>query len=124
MKKFRDSIKENPPSKENPTPKITFTETRKSIIGDVGSVRKVFDFLEAWGLINYFGSPLTKLLKWEDKESKNVSAVSQVNSDPVVANSVGDAVSVGKKKYCSSCNMLCTIACFSNSKVYYIFIAQ
>lgn len=117
VKKFRDSIKEYPPSKENPTPKITFTEVRKSIIGDVGSVRKVFDFLESWGLINYFGSPMTKAqLKWEDKESKNVSAASQPNSDPGGANLVGDA-SVAKKKFCSSCNLPCTIACFSNIKV-------
>ncbi|KAI3506985.1 hypothetical protein L1887_21670 [Cichorium endivia] len=116
IKKFRDSIKETPPSKENPMPKITFTEARKSIIGDVGSVRKVFDFLEAWGLINYFGSPITKAqLKWEDKESKHVSASSQQNTDPGITNSVTDS-SVPKKRFCSSCNSLCTIACFSNIK--------
>ncbi|KVI07579.1 Homeodomain-like protein [Cynara cardunculus var. scolymus] len=124
VKRFRDSIIENPPSKENPMPKITFTEARKSIIGDVGSVRKVFDFLEAWGLVNYFGSPLTKAqLKWEDKESKNVSAASQQNSDNGGANSVGDA-SVPKKKFCSSCNSLCTIACFSNIKKDTTFCAR
>ncbi|KAI3762321.1 hypothetical protein L1987_52746 [Smallanthus sonchifolius] len=124
VKKFRDNVKENPLSKENPTPVITFTESRKSIIGDVGSVRKVFDFLEAWGLINYFGSPMTKAqLKWEDKESKNVSAASQQNSDPPGANSVGD-VSVAKKKFCSSCNLLCTIACFSNIKKDTTFCAR
>nr|XP_043614705.1 SWI/SNF complex subunit SWI3B [Erigeron canadensis] len=115
VKKFRESIKESPPSKENPTPKITFTEARKSIIGDVGSVRKVFDFLETWGLINYFGSPVTKAqLRWEDKESKNASASSQQNSDPGGA-SVGDA-SAAKKRFCSSCNALCTISCFTNIK--------
>ncbi|KAI3757038.1 hypothetical protein L6452_04571 [Arctium lappa] len=124
VKRFRDSIIENPPSKENPMPKITFTEARKSIIGDVGSVRKVFDFLEAWGLVNYFGSPLTKAqLKWEDKESKNVSAVSQQNSDTGGANSVSDA-SVPKKRFCSSCNSLCTIACFSNIKKDTTFCAR
>ncbi|KAD4584121.1 hypothetical protein E3N88_21722 [Mikania micrantha] len=124
VKKFRDSIKETPPSKENPMPKITFTEARKSIIGDVGSVRKVFDFLESWGLINYFGSPMTKAqLKWEDKESKNVSAASQPNSDPGGANLVGDA-SVAKKKFCSSCNLPCTIACFTNIKKDTTFCAR
>ncbi|KAJ0681619.1 putative transcription factor MYB-HB-like family [Helianthus annuus] len=124
VKKFRDSIKENPPSKENPTPKITFTEVRKCIIGDVGSVRKVFDFLESWGLINYFGPPMTKAqLKWEDKESKNVTAAAQPNSDPAGANLVGDA-SAAKKKFCSSCNLPCTIACFSNIKKDTTFCAR
>ncbi|KAI3783777.1 hypothetical protein L1987_42863 [Smallanthus sonchifolius] len=105
-------------------PKITFTEARKSIIGDVGSVRKVFDFVESWGLINYFGSPMTKAqLKWEDKESKNVSAASQPNSDPGGTNLVGDA-SVTKKKFCSSCNLPCTISCFSNIKKDTIYCAR
>ncbi|CAH1446542.1 unnamed protein product [Lactuca virosa] len=126
IKKFRDSMKETPPSKENPMPKITFTEARKTIIGDVGSVRKVFDFLETWGLINYFGSPITKAqLKWEDKESKNVSASSQQNTDPGagITNSVPDS-GVPKKKFCSSCNSLCTIACFSNIKKDTTFCAR
>ncbi|XP_076918095.1 SWI/SNF complex subunit SWI3B-like [Bidens hawaiensis] len=125
VKRFRDSIKESPPSKENPTPKITFTEVRKCIIGDLGSIRKVFDFLESWGLINYFGPPLTKAqLKWEDKESKNVSvAASQQSSDPGGGNSVGDA-SVARKRFCSSCNLPCTIACFSNIKKDTTFCAR
>ncbi|KAL4557303.1 hypothetical protein LXL04_035476 [Taraxacum kok-saghyz] len=124
IKKFRDSIKETPPSKENPMPKITFTEARRIIIGDVGSVRKVFDFLETWGLINYFGSPITKAqLKWEDKESKNVSASSQQNTDPGITNSVTDS-GAQKKKFCSSCNSLCTIACFTNIKKDTTFCAR
>ncbi|XP_071710241.1 SWI/SNF complex subunit SWI3B [Rutidosis leptorrhynchoides] len=124
VKIFRDSIKQNRPSKENPTPKITFTEARKTIVGDVGSVRKVFDFLEAWGLINYFGSPITKAqLKWEDKESKNVSATPQQNNDPNGANSTGEVI-VSKKKFCSSCHTLCTIACFSNLKKDTTFCAR
>ncbi|KAF7140906.1 hypothetical protein RHSIM_Rhsim06G0003100 [Rhododendron simsii] len=47
--------------RENPTTKITFTEARKTIIGDVGSVRRIFDFLEAWGLVNYSPPPASKL---------------------------------------------------------------
>lgn len=126
IKMFRDSMKVNPPTKENPTPKITYTEARKSIIGDVGSVRKVFDFLEAWGLINYFGSPVTKgQLKWEDKESKNVSAAAtpQNSSDPNGANAVGDA-SVAKTIYCSGCNKLCENACYINIKKDTTFCAR
>ncbi|CAI9302179.1 unnamed protein product [Lactuca saligna] len=88
IKKFRDSMKETPPSKENPMPKITFTEARKTIIGDVGSVRKQ-------------------------------------NTDPGTGttNSVPDS-SAPKKKFCSSCNSLCTIACFSNIKKDTTFCAR
>nr|KAI3459922.1 hypothetical protein Pfo_016585 [Paulownia fortunei] len=59
--------------RENPNRKITFTEVRKTIVGDVGSIRRVFDFLEAWGLINYAGSTKPQL-KWEDKETKSTAA--------------------------------------------------
>ncbi|RHN51576.1 putative transcription regulator Homeodomain-LIKE family [Medicago truncatula] len=40
----------------NPNRKITFTDVRKTLVGDVGSIRRVFDFLEDWGLINYHPS--------------------------------------------------------------------
>ncbi|KAK4767763.1 hypothetical protein SAY87_002904 [Trapa incisa] len=53
--------------RQNPSKKTTFTDERKTIIGDVGSIRKVFDFLETWGLINYPGLASSKPLKWDDK---------------------------------------------------------
>ena len=70
-------------------------------------------------LINYFGSPVTKgQLKWEDKESKNVSAAAtlQNSSDPNGANAVGDAI-FAKTIYCSGCNKLCENACYISIKV-------
>ncbi|KAA8550312.1 hypothetical protein F0562_001996 [Nyssa sinensis] len=98
--------------RENPTRKISFTEARKTIIGDVGSVRRVFDFLEAWGLINYSGSASKQQLKWEDKESKSNSVSSQTGEPP--GNSA--AFTVPKKRVCSGCKSVCSIACFACDK--------
>lgn len=33
--------------------RVTFTEMRKMLVGDVNSMHKIFDFLETWGLINF-----------------------------------------------------------------------
>ncbi|XP_047954004.1 SWI/SNF complex subunit SWI3B-like isoform X2 [Salvia hispanica] len=90
--------------RENPSRKITFTEMRKTIVGDVGSIRRVFDFLEAWGLINYAGSTSRPQLKWEDKDTKSAAAQG------------GGDVAVVKKRVCSGCKTPCTIACFESEK--------
>ncbi|KAM1025558.1 hypothetical protein ACFX14_038594 [Malus domestica] len=39
--------------REDPSRKLTFTEVRKSLVGDVSLLHKVFNFLEKWGLINF-----------------------------------------------------------------------
>ncbi|XP_026385407.1 SWI/SNF complex subunit SWI3A-like isoform X1 [Papaver somniferum] len=39
--------------REDPSRRLTFTEIRKSLIGDVSLLHKVFLFLEKWGLINF-----------------------------------------------------------------------
>ncbi|CAM8912625.1 unnamed protein product [Rhodiola kirilowii] len=39
--------------REEPTRRLTFTEIRKALVGDVSLLRKVFGFLERWGLINF-----------------------------------------------------------------------
>lgn len=39
--------------REDPSRRLTFTEVRKSLLGDVGSLEKVFRFLDRWGLINF-----------------------------------------------------------------------
>ncbi|THU47375.1 hypothetical protein C4D60_Mb09t14830 [Musa balbisiana] len=56
-KEYRDFIISK--YREDPTKCITFTEIRKSMIGDVGYLHKVFLFLEKWGLIN-FGAKVPK----------------------------------------------------------------
>ncbi|KAM7518064.1 hypothetical protein LguiB_017026 [Lonicera macranthoides] len=109
--------------RDNPGPprKITFTEARKSIVGDVGSVRRVFDFLEAWGLINYSppstnNNKGTNHFKWEDNTTTTTKSNSNSNtstnaSDPAVLTSATD-FSVPKNRWCSGCKSVCTIACF------------
>lgn len=39
--------------REDPSKRLTFTDVRKCLVGDVGTLRKVFLFLEEWGLINF-----------------------------------------------------------------------
>lgn len=99
--------------RENPNRKITFTEVRKTLVGDVGSIRRVFDFLESWGLINYAGSTSKPQLKWEEKEAKSAAAAQA--SD--VAAGGGAADLAQKKRVCSGCKATCTIACFASDKV-------
>lgn len=50
-KEYRDFIINK--FREQPTRRLRFTEVRKSLIGDVGSLEKVFKFLDKWGLINF-----------------------------------------------------------------------
>ncbi|KAI4388522.1 hypothetical protein MLD38_000843 [Melastoma candidum] len=85
----------------NPSRKVTFTDARKTAVGDVGSIRRVFDFLEAWGLINYGGSGQSKALKWDDKDT---------------GKSGGGGDGNARKRICGGCKSVCTIACFSCDK--------
>jgi SWI/SNF related-matrix-associated actin-dependent regulator of chromatin subfamily C len=39
--------------RENTERALTFTEVRRMLIGDVNALRRVFDFLDHWGLINH-----------------------------------------------------------------------
>nr|KYP64893.1 SWI/SNF complex subunit SWI3B [Cajanus cajan] len=94
----------------NPTRKITFTDVRKTLVGDVGSIRRVFDFLETWGLINYHpSSSLAKPLKWDDRETKPDSASNSTESSSAPAKETS-------KRLCSGCKAVCTIACFACDK--------
>ncbi|KAG9445859.1 hypothetical protein H6P81_011987 [Aristolochia fimbriata] len=53
-KQYRDFIINK--YREDPSRRLTFTEVRKSLIGDVSGLHKVFQSLDRWGLIN-FGAP-------------------------------------------------------------------
>ncbi|KAK9066376.1 hypothetical protein SSX86_013698 [Deinandra increscens subsp. villosa] len=55
-KEYRDFIISK--YREDPSRRLTFSEVRKSLVGDVNYLLKVFLFLEKWGLIN-FGAPAT-----------------------------------------------------------------
>ncbi|XP_075107964.1 SWI/SNF complex subunit SWI3A [Nicotiana tabacum] len=50
-KEYRDFIITS--YREDPTRKLSFTEVRKSLVGDISALHKVFTFLEKWGLINF-----------------------------------------------------------------------
>ncbi|KAK4782551.1 hypothetical protein SAY86_016653 [Trapa natans] len=50
-KEYRDFIINK--YREDPLRRLTFTEVRKSLVGDVSLLHKVFLFLEKWGLINF-----------------------------------------------------------------------
>ncbi|CAA0831763.1 SWI/SNF complex subunit SWI3A [Striga hermonthica] len=50
-KEYRDFIISK--YREDPSRRLTFTDVRKSLVGDVSILLKVFTFLEKWGLINF-----------------------------------------------------------------------
>ncbi|XP_060204150.1 SWI/SNF complex subunit SWI3A [Lycium barbarum] len=50
-KEYRDFIITS--YREDPTRRLSFTEVRKSLVGDISVLHKVFTFLEKWGLINF-----------------------------------------------------------------------
>ncbi|XP_009624805.1 SWI/SNF complex subunit SWI3B [Nicotiana tomentosiformis] len=102
--------------RENPTKKITFTEARKTIIGDVGSIRRVFDFLETWGLINYTANSSKLLLKWEEKESKSTSSASAAPQNADANGTTPTDFTAPRKRLCSACKSACSIACFVSDK--------
>ncbi|KMT19211.1 hypothetical protein BVRB_1g013930 [Beta vulgaris subsp. vulgaris] len=108
----------------NPGKKLTFTELRRTLVGDVGSIRRVFDFLDTWGLINYSPPSGKPPFKWEEKDKdnsakSNAAAVSAAVASPAAAEGVvaAPAVAIGSSvrksnKVCSGCKGACTIACF------------
>lgn len=67
-KEYRDFIINK--YREEPSRRLTFTDVRKSLVGDISLLHKVFRFLEKWGLIN-FGAPSgnnTNLVVVEDED--------------------------------------------------------
>ncbi|XP_038880615.1 SWI/SNF complex subunit SWI3A [Benincasa hispida] len=67
-KEYRDFIINR--YREEPSSRLTFTEVRKSLVGDVNLLHKVFIFLETWGLINFGAtSDDNDLAEVEDGES-------------------------------------------------------
>ncbi|KAL9238066.1 hypothetical protein vseg_012542 [Gypsophila vaccaria] len=138
IKKFRS----------NPSTKLTFTEVRRMIVGDVGSIKRVFEFLEAWGLVNYSPPLSGKQSKAEDKDGKSVSAANAAANTAVGGGGVGgEGVGGGSgggggavegvtslssnlnssqksKKWCSGCKMACTIACFVCDKYDLVLCAR
>ena len=89
----------------NPSRKITFTEARRGLVGDVGSVRRVFDFLELWGLINY--APSSKQVV---RERRGEEESQEKKENP--------------KRICTTCKSICSLACFATDKVCSLFATK
>ncbi|THU58512.1 hypothetical protein C4D60_Mb03t15100 [Musa balbisiana] len=101
-KYYRDSIIRR--FRGNPSRKITFTDARRGLVGDIGSIRRVFDFLEEWGLINYTPSAKPSAKKGEmgdDSEKKETP-----------------------RRICSHCKSSCNMACFTTDKADIILCAR
>lgn len=64
-KEYRDFIITK--YREDPSRRLTFTDIRKSLVGDVSLLCKVFATLEKWGLIN-FGAPLPDGVETEKED--------------------------------------------------------
>ncbi|XP_058070284.1 SWI/SNF complex subunit SWI3B [Magnolia sinica] len=109
-KYYRDSIVRR--FRENPLRKLTYTEVRRTLVGDVGSIRRVFDFLEGWGLINYTRATALKL-KGEEKESK----LGVGTPSPAAAVDSHLEKKESAKKVCGGCKTVCSQVCFACDKV-------
>lgn len=123
-KYYRDAIVKK--FRSNPSRKLTFTEVRRWLVGDVGSIRRVFDFLETWGLINYSPPTGKPPFKWEDKDkdkekdretaTKSANAAAAASPVPLpsavaaAAPAVGNSNARKSNKLCSGCKVACTIA--------------
>ncbi|GAB2265907.1 hypothetical protein Dimus_000937 [Dionaea muscipula] len=123
-KYYRNSIVKK--YRVNPVRKIAFTEIRRTLVGDVGSIRRVFDFLETWGLINY--SPSGKqAMRLEEKEKSITAAAAAASSqasDVAASESALSANAERAKKICSFCKTPCSIACFVSEKYNLILCAR
>lgn len=67
-KEYRDFIISK--FREDPSRRLTFSEVRKSLVGDVSYLLKVFSFLEKYGLINFGINSSGGDLDREDKKWK------------------------------------------------------
>lgn len=63
-KEYRDFIISK--YREDPSRRLTFSEIRKSLVGDVNYLLKVFLFLEKWGLINFGAPPRSSVVGGDD----------------------------------------------------------
>jgi SWI/SNF related-matrix-associated actin-dependent regulator of chromatin subfamily C len=90
--------------RSGPGRRLTLTEARRGLVGDVGSIRRVFDFLEEWGLINY-GALLPGSKQAKEKREE---AAPQTGFP---------AGATAPKKLCTRCRTVCGLAYFICEKV-------
>lgn len=100
-KYYRDSLIRR--FRARPGRRLTLTEARRGLVGDVGSVRRVFDFLEEWGLINYGALPSGSKQAKEKREE-----AAQQSSLPSGA--------IAPRKLCTGCRTVCGLAYYACDK--------
>ncbi|CAO2833693.1 unnamed protein product [Amaranthus hypochondriacus] len=121
-KYYRDAIINK--FRSNPSKKLTFTEVRRTIVGDVGSIRRVFDFLDTWGLINYSPPSGKPPFKWEDKDKDKDRESSTKTNATTPPSTQPDTNARKNTKLCSACKVACTIASFVSDKYDLVLCAR
>ena len=102
-KYYRDTLVKR--FRARPARRLTLTEARRGLIGDVGSMRRVFDFLEEWGLINY-GASAPGVKQGRDKREELATSQTSLPA--------GETIS---RKLCIGCRSVCGSAYFTCEKV-------
>ncbi|KAM7253933.1 hypothetical protein ACFE04_028503 [Oxalis oulophora] len=149
-KEYRDFIISK--YREDPSRRLTFTHVRKSLVGDVSLLFKVFTFLEKWGLINFVGGgggeeeeePCGGKVRVEEGPPNGVRVVAMPNqfkqisrnSDVVVGDngikqpqtplaSFSDVFGdLGRELKCGSCRESCQFGCYEYSKGNYVLCSK
>ncbi|KAJ0110442.1 hypothetical protein Patl1_01264 [Pistacia atlantica] len=110
--------------REEPYRRLTFTQVRKSLVGDVSLLHKVFNCLDKWGLIN-FGAPASdnrdnlEDIKLQDQGTVECWMVKTGLNCPLASYSdvFGDLVKLKGLK-CMSCGEKCDSGCYEYCKVW------
>uniref|UniRef100_A0ACD5Z6C5 Uncharacterized protein n=1 Tax=Avena sativa TaxID=4498 RepID=A0ACD5Z6C5_AVESA len=101
-KYYRDTLVKR--FRARPARRLTLTEARRGLIGDVGSVRRVFDFLEEWGLINY-GTSAPGVKQGRDKREEVAASQPSLPAGATIS-----------RKLCIGCGSVCRSAYFTCEK--------
>ncbi|OBA28718.1 SWIRM-domain-containing protein [Hanseniaspora valbyensis NRRL Y-1626] len=77
----------------NPNEKMTFLSIRRNLVGDVGSLLRIFKFLEKWGIINYQvkysqNEEIQNLQELEEDFNNDQTKISKVVSSIIGKNSI------------------------------------
>lgn len=134
-KDYRDAIITK--YREKPDKSLTFTEARRYLVGDVNALRRIFEFLEHWGLINHhskdkpspaWAGPPVALLETEPPGLRVVrpaitpsqALLGSQSIAPVAGLSAAPVSSGVEKKpqqyHCNSCGADCSPARYHSTK--------
>ncbi|XP_071722692.1 SWI/SNF complex subunit SWI3A [Rutidosis leptorrhynchoides] len=150
-KEYRDFIINK--YREDPSRRLTFTQVRKSLVGDVSLLHKVFLFLEKWGLINFLqgddggdatqepeagkviveqGPPsgvrvvaMPNLIKPISMPSQNFDGIGDNGIKLPPLASYSDVFGdLGKQLQCGNCGEGCDLGCYEYTKGNFILCSK